>query len=418
MTSSVRRPVLAPLLAVLAFALVLSMVQATPADAAVQRVKPRFFGMTDTDPLSWPRQPVGSLRLWDSGVTWREIETSPGTFNWTTLDAIVREARAHRAKPLLVLGMTPQFHANRPNVPGVYGLGSPSMPKLWTWKRYVRKVAKRYGARLDYQVWNEANVSDFWRGSPRQMAKLTQTSSKVLAKHAPKATLAAPALATRLTGQRKWLRTFYAQRVARRPVARWVDVVSLNLYPLPSGKPEDSITLLRASRTMLGWAGVYKPIWNTEVNYGLQTGGGGSARQISNKKEAAFVARTYILNAAADVKRVYWYSWQIRDLANTQLTRADGTTLTPAGIAYGQARSWMVRASMKGCSRDARGTYTCTLRTFNGVKRIYWNPSRGATVRAVPSAIEKKNLKGHTERLFGGETIRVWGSPIMVRSKR
>ena len=63
------------------------------------------------------------------------------------------------------------------------------------------------------------------------------------------AKVVAPALATRLSSQRLWLRTFYAQRTGGKKVAAYVDVVSLNLYPVASGTPEASMTLLTAVRT-------------------------------------------------------------------------------------------------------------------------------------------------------------------------
>ena len=401
----------------LATGLALTVLPAQPAEAAVQRVNTRFFGMTDGDPVSWPNAKIGAMRLWDSGVTWRQIETRPGVFTFTTLDSQVRAARTHGARPLIVLGMTPRFHAERPNATGVYGSGSTSMPRLIPWRRYVAKVVGRYGATADYQVWNEANVSDFWKGSPAQMATLTKIVSKVVNGKAPRAKVVGPALATRLTGQRKWLRDFYAQRTGGRKVGGWVDIVSLNLYPLAQDGPEDSITLLNASRTMLRAAGVTKPIWNTEINYGLQTGGGGTARDISRAKEAAYVARTYVLNAAGNVKRVFWYSWQLQQgLANTQLSFPDGD-LTRAGVAYTVVREWLL-GRMQGCSRNGRGTYTCVVAYSDGLRRIYWNPSRTDTVRTAPSATRRENLLGVSEDLRGGETLRVTKLPIMVRSRR
>ncbi len=76
------------------------------------------------------------------------------------------------------------------------------------------------------------------------------------------------------------------------------------------------MTLLTAVRTMLKQAGVTKPVWNTEINYGLL--GGGTAKRITASKQAAYVARTFMLNAANNVKRVYWYSWDLQNLANTR----------------------------------------------------------------------------------------------------
>ena len=39
-----------------------------------------------TAPLeSYQHLDVGSIRLWDARVTWREIETSPGVYDWGLL---------------------------------------------------------------------------------------------------------------------------------------------------------------------------------------------------------------------------------------------------------------------------------------------------------------------------------------------
>ena len=79
------------------------------------------------------------------------------------------------------------------------------------------------------------------------MAKLTQWTSKIVNSNDSAAEVVAPALATRLTGQRLWLRTFYAQRTGGKKVAAYVDAVSLNLYPVPKqARREASMTLLTA----------------------------------------------------------------------------------------------------------------------------------------------------------------------------
>ena len=179
----------------------------------------------------------------------RDRDAAKGSFDYSLLDRQVAAARANGARPLLVLGMTPEFHAKRRNDSGLYGDGSVSAPKMWAWKRYVRNVVTRYSGKMDYQVWNEANVSGFWSGTHAQMATLTKVTSKIVNANDRKAKVVAPALATRLTGQRKWLRDFYASGPAASRVASWVDVVSLNLYPLPKQGPEHSMTLLEAART-------------------------------------------------------------------------------------------------------------------------------------------------------------------------
>jgi hypothetical protein len=396
----------------------LTLLPAAPASAtASQRVAGTFFGMHDGDPTTWPSATIGEIRLWDSGVNWRQIETSNGVFNFTHLDAEVAAARAHGARVLLVLGQTPRFHSTKPGKRGSYGLGAASMPTQTAWTNYVFKVVNRYKGRgVDYQVWNEANVAGYWNGTAAQMAKLTRITSRIVNNNDSRAKVVSPAMATRLTSQRAFLRTFYAQHVGGKKVSAYVDAVALNLYPLANGSPEESMTLLAASRTMLRAAGVNKPIWNTEINYGLL--GGGSARNIARAKEQAYVARTLVLNAENNVKRMFWYAWDLQSLANTQLTLTNGTSLAPAGRAYEVVRGWLLGTRTKGCARDGKGTYTCTLAFSGGVKRIYWNPSRKATVRAVKSARASVGVYGVQKPLSGGEQIGVGQAPVLIRSAR
>jgi Beta-1,4-xylanase len=399
-----------------------SLLPASTADAAAPpRITSRFFGASDQAPggssaSGFPHGPVGSLRLWDDRVSWRDLETSPGVFNFAYLDSLVATARKHGAKPMIVLGQTPRFHASHPSWAGAYGKGAATMPSLGAWKRYVATVAARYGSAVDYQVWNEPNVVGYWRGSPAQMATLTRTARGVIDKWAPNATLVAPSFPVRLAAQRSWISRYYARKTGGHKVASYVDVVSLNLYPPKVGGPETSMSLLREMRRILAARGVHKPIWNTEINYGL-IGNGNNARNISNRRQAANVTRTYVLNAANRIKRVYWYSWDLQGIGNTDLTARNDATLTKAGVAYGVVSSWLVGGRVGGCSVGSAGLYTCTVRYSDGVKRIYWNPSGRTTIRAVGSSTYTQGMLGARRTLHGGERLSVGYAPILVRSK-
>ena len=70
---------------------------------------------------TWPSAPIGSLRVWDAGVAWNQVEKTPGTYDWSRLDEIVKTARDHHAQLLIVLGQTPAFHSRHPKKVGAYG---------------------------------------------------------------------------------------------------------------------------------------------------------------------------------------------------------------------------------------------------------------------------------------------------------
>ena len=282
-----RRPprVLRPLLAAaLAGVLAVTLLPATPASAANVKIDKRLFGMHDSDLTSWPAVSPGSVRLWDAGVTWRDIERSPGVYDFSRLDQYVRAANAHGAEVTLVLGMTPDFYAPA----GGNATSMPADPAVWT--NYVRAVATHYspanwqGRRgiAAYQVWNEANVTGYWTGTPLDMAKLTKATWNAVKAVDKGALVISPAFAARIAEQIRGIQRFAFARVDGIPAWRFTDAISLNLYPKDKygtalGTPETSMALLATARKLLGFGGVppTKPIWNTEVNYGLASGGDG-----------------------------------------------------------------------------------------------------------------------------------------------
>ena len=221
-------------------------VQAQSAQADAVRPPRAFFGMHDSSMRAYDTLTYGSLRLWDAGVTWPDIETSPGVYDWSALDALVSAAQEHGVEVTLVLAMTPSF----------YGPASTLPPTdLTAYADYVRAVMTRYrdfnGQRgiAAYEVWNEGNVPTFWTGTPAQLAQLTRIVWQTRQQVDPDATLVGPSFAVRLAGQREWLGDYTSQRVGGRPVWRYYDDTGLSLYPQATygdriGGPEDAMALL------------------------------------------------------------------------------------------------------------------------------------------------------------------------------
>jgi hypothetical protein len=196
------------------------------------------------------------------------------------------------------------------------------------------------------------------------------------------------------------------------------------------------MTLLAVERAILHKDGVPSkiPIWNTEVNYGLNAGplGGTAATPIPAGLQIAYVIRTYLLNAAANVARVDWYAYDMGTLSgggtigNTLLTdpadRPAGV-LTPAGRAFTRVQSWMA-GTLVGtrthppCTKDKAGTYTCVVRYAKGMGRIYWNPTKSVRVTVVKSAKKRVDEYGHSTSVKGGKKITVNYAPVLVRSAR
>ncbi len=381
------------------------------------------LGLHADGPIGWPQGPVGSVRLWDNGIAWNEVEVADGVFDWTRSDALMAKARANGASVLLVLGQTPVFHSTHPTALGSYGLGASAMPTQAAWVRYVQETARRnltvWGHVAQFQVWNEANVIGYWTGTAKQMATLTAWTRSALRAVDPSARLVAPALVTRLSSQQAWIKSFYSQRVAKRNVSAYVDALSFQLYPMANGSPEASMALLGSVRKILATKKVVKPIWNTEVNYGMLGGpGAGLAIPISTERQVGNLMRTFVLNAASGVSRVYWYSWDLLGTSNTPLVEADRITLTPAGRAFGTSRRWLLGARPVGCTRAKTNTWTCTFTTATQIRRIVWNPTRSTTVKAPVRTSSVTTWSAAVSSAHAGTKVRVGVVPVMISSRR
>jgi hypothetical protein len=405
------------------------------------KVDPRLFGVHDRFLTSLSHRGTRSIRLWDAGTDWPTIQPTRTTWNWAPLDTVVRKAHQNRTSVTLVVGLSPSYAAAR----------STDAPDLGLYRTYLTAVMKRYSAKrwgyrgiAAYQVWNEANISTFWTGTNAQLARLTKAAYDVRNKVDRGAQIIAPAMVTRLKFEQKVISAFYATKVpsTHKPVWKYVDAISLNLYPtetipLRHGRtrtstPEDSMVLLKTVRGLLAKDRVPSsiPIWNTEVNYGM--GSGVPATPISNARQVAYVMRTFLLNAARGVKRVDWYAYDMGELpgggtlGNTLLTDPTDRTagrLTPAGVAFTRIQGWMHgtligTATKQPCITDKHGTYTCTITYTHGVGRVYWNPFKRATVRLPHTAKTKVNEFGASSKAKGGAKLAVTYTPVLVKSKR
>jgi polysaccharide biosynthesis protein PslG len=415
------------------------LVPAQPAPAATGvTVSKYFFGMHDSNPISWPRTPVGSIRLWDAKVAWNQIETSPGVYDWTLLDSLVGTARAHHAEISLVLGQTPSFWVADPATVHPIcsvaptdpycsrnGPGATSMPNIDAWKAYVSAVAARYKGRVaSLQVWNEANVPGFWAGSAGQMAELTFVAKQAVAGTGIK--LVSPGFVGR-SNTTFISRYFASNPFGAGPVKNFFDKVALSLYPPAAGTPESSTETatspLKVVKKILAKYKVTKPIWNTEINYGLAAGGTGvRPKAISTQRQAAYVVRTLLLDADARIERVFWYSWDLRSIGNTLMTSGAAQTPTAAGKAFGLTQSWLAGSRLTSCATHKRGAlkgvYICTLKYKGGVKRVYWNPTKRVRVTMPSTATYRITLAGKKLKLKHSARLTVDYRPVLVRSKR
>ena len=247
---------------------------------------------------------------------------------------------------------------------------------------YVRAVVSRYSARNPgvvnaYQVWNEANIPNYWRGTPAQMADLTARAYGLVKCVDPSAAVVAASTGTRwLSGYTKFFPGYLAALKAR----GWpVDAFSAHTYPYPDGESLERNRLLGMVQRSIRDAGNPPiPIWETEINYGL-TGGAPVAYDAATQR--ALVARTYLDSLRYGLQRVYWYGWTpARDLLGVAMS--DGT---PGAQAYAAVFSWMVGHRYEDCT-DRAHCPTCQFTRGGASSTVAWADT-GTAGFTVPAGL-------------------------------
>jgi hypothetical protein len=322
----------------------------------------------------------GTLRLWDSGVAWGQVEQKKGKYWWNGLDAAIGNANAQGKKIMYVLGSTPKWAASNTKQGTYPNKGAASNPKsIKDWKNWVTAVVKRHGNSIEsYQIWNEANLTTFWQGTPKQMATLTQEAYKIIRKYDPSAKVVAASTTVRLQSAYKKFFPAYMKELKK---AKWpIDVVSVHLYPASSGTPADRVGFIKQVQADMKKAKVpaSKPLWDTEINYGIKGPGSGNPdRNIEGPTAAAWVAQTYLDDVLYGVGRAYWYYWfPNADLVGIQMF--DGTV---GAVGYQTTRNWL-SGGFYSCTEGA--VNTCQLGDNVTPKVVAW-VAKGSGTFTVPA---------------------------------
>jgi hypothetical protein len=417
-----------------------------PANAAVSPAASRpvhstFVGLHPT--YETPTVFAGSWRLWDSGTQWADLNPAPGTYNWKPLDAMVAKGRAQGVRDfLVVLGITPSWAASNPEVALAWAPhSSPSPPTdMAYFDAYVRALAVHNrdvlgGAINSLQVWNEANLPLFWSGTPQQMADMTARADRILAEvdatypasTQRNSTLVAPSVSLRrnvlptwsplcVSGTRPdacWLSAYLdALEDVRGAAGRaWpVDAYSFHSYPLRDGGPDDRVALINLAKMRIADSGSpRKPLWDTEVNYGIR------GLAITGAKAAQYISRTYVDSLRLGLARVYWYAWGNLPEGLLGITMVDNSV---AARSFSSMSTWLLGATYRGCTERVNLTSCSFTRTSRGRVvpfRIMWSESgvRHVSVRAS-ARVSRLAPTGASISMRSSTSVAVDSVPVMI----
>ena len=142
-------------------------------------------------------------------------------------------------------------------------------------------------------------------------------------------------------------------------------------------------------------------------------GNGLFSRLLDEDDAAAFVVRSYVLNWALGVSRLYWYAWDNQFMG---LVEPDGRTFKVAGRAWETAQRWIGGAEIRGCEATPDQTWVCRLTRGVDEAWIVWNPTR-RTELTVPGAWKirrVRELMGSERTVAAGNRVAIGPLPVLL----
>jgi hypothetical protein len=239
---------------------------------------------------------IGWLRI---DFFWHVIEPRPGELDWERHDAIVRAAKDHGIEILGILDYTAPWASRDPAARD--DKQPPRDPALFG--RYAASTVARYRDRvMAWQVWNEPDHAEFWKGSAEEYARL-------LAHVYPRIKTANPAATVVLGGLAEGGRYDPHFLDAVLPACRALGSACFDVFAFHTNfrDPAAVRRQFAANRERLAAQGRRPPMWITEASYTSdprhQTVPGYRG---GDEAQARYLAETIALSVELGAERVFW----------------------------------------------------------------------------------------------------------------
>jgi polysaccharide biosynthesis protein PslG len=413
------------------------------------------------DLISTVTVPYGGLRLWDTSTGWAQVNFASGQYDWSNLDSFVNTPVS--GDILYNLARTPTWASSKPSDnscgydttpqggPGQCDppadLNSDGTGTDQDWINWVSAVASRYAGKIKYyEIWNEWNIQLFWTGTPAQLVRMEQDASCVIegTKHGsctangsvfpmplgidPSAQIVTPSPVgahTDLNQVSKELSSYFGTTVGGIAGGTFADVIGFHGYvstpsssdPCPS--PEEVTSVVSDLNGVLPGSEASKPWFDTEASWGKAPDEGFE----DPDRQAAFLARDFLLQWSLGVDRVYWYRWDATNTYGGALwTSSSGPT--EAASAWTEVSKWMVGNTLTTACTPVGTVWSCGFGNGSWKGLAVWDASQdclngSCSTRnyTVPTGYsEYLDLTGTSTSTSAGSTIQIGAKPILLEN--
>jgi polysaccharide biosynthesis protein PslG len=376
---------------------------------APEAISASYFGMTlhHFRATPWPSIPVASLRTWDIGVSWADIQPAPKTYLWSNLDALITLAQRRGVDLVYTLGRTPRWASASPDTKTPYGPGQCAPPaNIQYWDEFVRAIVSHAGSKIRFwEIWNEPQEPPFYCGDVSTMVELQRRAYEIIKTIDPAAMVLTPATVGGLGPP--WMSRFLAGGGGQ-----YADIMAFHGYLDPGTDAESIIATITKFKAVFAEHGQEtKPVWDTEAGWGENS-------WLSDPDlQAAFLVKFYLLHWSAGVERFYWYGYD-NELWGTLWDHKNG--LHKAGIAYREVHQWLQGATMTAPCASSRALWKCNLVRKNGYQAIVlWSSAKAsASAPRVPVPEEYRqyrDLDGNLQKIVD-RSVPISNKPILVET--
>jgi len=395
-------------------------------------VSENFQALIDHSAHTWPQVPVHTLRLWDTGTAWFQMNPADGVYDWHVLDSWLNAGEEHKVTLLMTLAMTPVWASSNPTDPFCrYGPGVCDPPNDLSpdgggtdrhWKDFVTAIAQHVGNRIQFwEIWNEPHQISYFHGNYAQMTRMAHDARTIIQGINPGAKMLNGGVQPyALCG----LGLTWWKNYAAAGGLKFADVIALHgdVRNIPNicgdfPKPENFLLAMRHLNTVLAQYGeLDKPVWDTEASWGRTDLDCFTDQDL----QAAFLARFFLLHLSEGIQRFYWRSW-IGDQGGLY-EPANGLNL--AGVAYVQIHDWFAGATLtQPCSVDGTVWNCDFIKSGNYVARAVWDTSKTChdgicetTPYPVgPPYVDYRTLDG-SKITIDGNTVPIGAKPIWLEN--
>jgi hypothetical protein len=220
---------------------------------------------------------------------WNSIEREKGTFNFSGNDAFVDMAISEGKKVLVVLGYEASWLF--PDGKSKAYISQENIPHFLN---FVEETVRHFQGRVDaWSIWNEPNLSRFWKGPRKDFYELTRLTAQRIRETDPDAYILGGIF---LRSPKGYIRAMYKAGAMEN-----LDGLAFHPYDL---NPRGAMNLYDNFLDVLSEINYTEPVWITEAGYPT---GGLYPTKVSLEEQPSYVVKTIVGAAARGARALLWY---------------------------------------------------------------------------------------------------------------